>query len=92
MNQEQLISQTAASIGMQKNTVEQCLHGLVDEIENSLSKGEKVTVRRFGTLRISPHKQRNSIDPRTLKAMVTPATRRVKFDASQNLLNKIQEV
>lgn len=92
MNQEQLVNQTAANIDLQKTTVERCLHGLVDTIESSLEIGEKVTIRRFGTLRVSQHKQRNSIDPRTLDPIVTPATNRVKFDASQNLLDKIQGV
>lgn len=90
MNQEQLVAATAAKINEQKNTVERCLHGLVDTIESRLELGEKVTIRRFGTLRVSQHKQRNGIDPRTLDPIVTPATNRVKFDASQNLLDKIQ--
>lgn len=90
MNQEQLVAATAAKINEQKITVERCLHGLVDTIEDSLEIGEKVTIRRFGTLRISQHKQRNSIDPRTLDPIVTPAATRVKFDASQNLLDKLR--
>lgn len=92
MNQEQLISQTAANISLQKTTVEKCLHGLVDTIESNLELGEKVTIRRFGTLKISQYKQRNGIDPRTLDPIVTPATNRVKFDASQTLLDKLQGV
>lgn len=90
MNQEQLIRKTSANIDLQKNIVERCLHGLIDTIESSLEIGEKVTIRRFGTLKVSQHKQRNGIDPRTLEAIVTPACNRVKFDASQNLLDKLQ--
>lgn len=90
MNQDQLVARTAANISLPKTTVEHCLHGLVDSIESSLSEGEKITIRRFGTLRISQHKQRNGIDPRTLEPVITPATNRVKFDASKNLLNKLQ--
>ena len=81
---------TAAKINEQKIVVERCLHGLVETIESSLELGEKVTIRRFGSLRISQHKQRNGVDPRTLEPIVTPAGNRVKFDASQNLLDKIQ--
>ena len=90
MNQEQLVAKTAANISLQKTTVERCLHGLVDTIESSLEAGEKISIRRFGTLKVSQHKQRNGIDPRTLEPVITPATNRVKFDASQNLLDKIQ--
>jgi DNA-binding protein HU-beta len=90
MNQAELVAKTAANIDMQKSTVERCLHGLVDTIESSLEIGEKVTIRRFGSLRISQHKQRNGIDPSTLEPLVTPASNRVKFDASPNLLDKIQ--
>jgi DNA-binding protein HU-beta len=92
MNQEQLVSQTAASINMQKNTVERCLHGLIDTIESSLRNGEKVTIHEFGTLKITHHKERIRINPRTLEQLVIPANNRVKFDTSPKLLNKIQGV
>lgn len=92
MNQDQLVTATATSTGLKKITVERCLHGLVDTIQDSLELGEKVTIRRFGSLRISQHKQRNGIDPRTLESIITPSTNRIKFDASQVLLDKIQGI
>lgn len=90
MNQEQLISKTAVNTAVQKNTVEQCFDGLIDTIEESLIKGESVSIRRFGTLKVTQHKERNRVNPRTLERIVVAATNQVKFDSSRDLLDKIQ--
>lgn len=91
MNQQQLVAKTATNIVLPQNIVEQCLSGLIDTIEESLIKGESVTLRRFGTLKVTQHKERNGVNPRTQESIVIPAGGQVKFDASPSLLNKIQE-
>lgn len=91
MNQKELIATTASNIGMQKNIVSRCFHGLIETIESSLVTEESVMIRGFGTLRVSKRKQRKGVNPATGESLIIPASKHVKLDASRNLLDKIGE-
>lgn len=90
MNQEQLIDKTAANIGLQKTIVTRCLDGLLDAIADTLASGESVSIRRFGSFRVSQHQERNGINPHTLKPIIIPAIGYVKFTGGSELLSKVR--
>jgi nucleoid DNA-binding protein len=90
MNQEQLISQSASNNALQKNTVARCFDAIIDTIESALSEGESVTIRRFGTFKVTEHKQRNGVNPRNQEPIIIPANKQVKFNAGSELLGIVR--
>lgn len=90
MNQEQLISETALNNALQKTTVARCFDALIKTIESALAQGESVSIRKFGTLKVTEHKERNGVNPRTQELIVIPAKKQVKFDAGSELLSIVR--
>lgn len=90
MNQEQLICNAARRIGLPKTVVTKCFIASIDEIESALSEGESIFIRRFGSFKVTQHKERNGVNPRTLEPIVIPAIEHIKFTAGADLLSKVR--
>lgn len=59
-------------------------------IAEALIKGENVKIRKFGTFKITNHKERNGRNPKTGKSIRIPAKKVIKLNVAKELKNEIQ--
>ncbi len=78
-----LIQGVAAKTQKPKSEVTTVVDAALDEIKNCLEKGESVTLRGFGTFRVTERGERRGRNPRTGEEITIPAGKRVSFRASR---------
>ncbi len=79
MNKTQLVEQIAAETAMGKADVEKVLKTFIVTVQNSVKKGEKVSLPGFGGWSQTQRKARTARNPRTGAAVKVPAGKGVKF-------------
>lgn len=78
MNKGELIDSLVGATGESKRTVTSVVDGLVDTVQNTVKKGEKVTLPGFGTFERRNRSARTARNPQTgeeiqVKASKVPA-------------------
>ena len=73
MRKAELISQIALTTGYDKKTVTVITEGLMKEIKNSMSKGEEVYLRGFGSFVLKARKERMARDITARTSVFVPA-------------------
>ncbi|HET9770472.1 MAG TPA: HU family DNA-binding protein [Acidimicrobiia bacterium] len=79
MNKTQLVEQIAADTAMGKADVEKVIKSFIITVQNSVKKGEKVSLPGFGGWSQTQRKARTARNPRTGAAVKVPAGKGVKF-------------
>ncbi len=79
MNKTQLVEQIAADTAMGKPEVEKVIKSFINTVQNSVKKGEKVSLPGFGGWSQTQRKARTARNPRTGAAVKVPAGKGVKF-------------
>ena len=79
MNKTQLVEQIAADTAMGKPEVEKVIKSFIVTVQNSVKKGEKVSLPGFGGWSQTQRKARTARNPRTGAAVKVPAGKGVKF-------------
>jgi DNA-binding protein HU-beta len=79
VNKTQLVEQIAAETAMGKADVEKVLKTFIVTVQNSVKKGEKVSLPGFGGWSQTQRKARTARNPRTGAAVKVPAGKGVKF-------------
>lgn len=75
MNKQELINALAEKTGLKKKDVEAVLNGLLEEVTETLKKGEKVQFVGFGTFETRRRAGRTGRNPQTGEAiMIEEAT------------------
>ena len=64
---------------------------MLEKIAAALIKGEKVTLRNFGTFTVKYHKARNGVNPQTSASLAIPKKRVVKFNSCKALKEKVNK-
>ena len=64
---------------------------VINNIKNSLKKGERVELRDCFSLQRRTQKARRAINPRTLEKVNVPEKKTIHFKMSKNWLKKINE-
>ena len=72
-----------------KKDLEKFFNIILDEIKNSLKRGERVELRGFGMWSTHTQKPRISRNPRTGEKVNTPEKKTVHFKMSKELIKKI---
>lgn len=89
MNKSDLINEISNSTGLTKTKSCEAIDAMVNAIESSLSKGEKVTLVGFGTFDTSNRQSRSGRNPKTGTQITIPAKKVARFRAGLNLSNKV---
>ncbi len=89
MNKAELIEEVAGQTGLTKRTSGKAVDAVVSAISDCLTRGEKVTLVGFGTLRVTKKKARVGRNPQTGESINIPAKKVPKFVPSKNLKNKV---
>jgi len=79
VNKTQLVEQIATSTGVGKPDVEKVMKSFIDTVQQSVKKGEKVSLPGFGGWSQTQRKARTARNPRTGVAVKVPAGKGVKF-------------
>jgi DNA-binding protein HU-beta len=79
VNKTQLVEQIAADTAMGKPEVEKVIKSFINTVQNSVKKGEKVSLPGFGGWSQTQRKARTARNPRTGAAVKVPAGKGVKF-------------
>ena len=85
MNKRELVLTVAKETGLNKRDVERVIKALVDLIESSLVKGNKVILVGFGTFSVAKRKSRIIRNPKTGETIKIPDRKIPKFVASKVL-------
>jgi DNA-binding protein HU-beta len=79
VNKTQLVEQVATQTGVGKPDVEKVMKSFIDTVQQSVKKGEKVSLPGFGGWSQTQRKARTARNPRTGAAVKVPAGKGVKF-------------
>jgi len=90
MNKDKLVDVVSAKLGSTKSEAERAINATLDEITNSLSKGEEVTLTGFGAFAVSSRKARAGVNPRTGEKIQIAAVKVPKFRAGKNLKESVR--
>jgi DNA-binding protein HU-beta len=85
MNKRELVLTVAKETGLNKRDIERVIKALVDSIESSLVKGNKVILVGFGTFSVVKRKSRIIRNPKTGETIKIPDRKIPKFVASKVL-------
>lgn len=89
MNKGQLIVQIAEWSDITLVEAEEVLNNTINIIKNQLFRGHEVKIKDFGTFKVRTHKPRKFHNPKTLKSMKLPATKRLKFLTSEKFVKSL---
>jgi DNA-binding protein HU-beta len=79
VNKSQLVDKIVADTAMGKRDVEKVIGAFIDTVQQSVKKGEKVSLPGFGGWSQTQRKARTARNPRTGAAVRAPAGKGVKF-------------
>lgn len=80
---QDIIDQVAGRTNLKKSDVTKVLDEALSEIRTSLDNGEPVTLRGFGSFKVSERGARKGRNPRTGEEIDIPAGQRVTFKLSK---------
>lgn len=78
-----LVNQVSDKVNMRKADVEKVLNQTLAEIKSSLDKGESVTLRGFGSFKVTERAGRKGRNPRTGQEITIPPGKRISFKYSK---------
>jgi len=79
VNKSQLVDKIVADTALGKREVEKVIGAFIDNVQQSVKKGEKVSLPGFGGWSQTQRKARTARNPRTGAAVKVPAGKGVKF-------------
>ena len=85
MNKGELIEKMSKDLELPKTTCKAALESFIDNVEDSLKKGNNVVLTGFGTFTVLKRKERWGINPSTGAKMKILARKVPKFRAGKEL-------
>ncbi|MBQ7946048.1 MAG: HU family DNA-binding protein [Bacteroidales bacterium] len=90
MNKTELINAIAEKAGLSKADAKKALDAFVCSVEETLAKGDKLTLVGFGTFSVAEKAARTGINPATKATITIPAKKVAKFKAGAELAAKVK--
>jgi DNA-binding protein HU-beta len=85
MNLEDLNTAVAAATGMSKAAAAKAVAATLGSIQDSLTKGGKVSLTRFGVFEVAHRAARKGRDPQTGRTIAIAASNAVRFKPGKSL-------
>ena len=89
MNKQELVAQVASKTKLPKSKVLGVTDAIMETIEKSLKKGDKVQLVGFGSWQKAKRRARTGRNPQTGDPLTIPAKNVVKFHTGQHLYDII---
>jgi DNA-binding protein HU-beta len=90
MNKSNLIDGMAEDAGISKAAAKKGLESFLGNVQQSLKKGDRVSLVGFGTWSVSKRAAREGRNPQTGKTIKIPAKNVVKFKAGSDLQKSVK--
>ncbi len=90
MNKAELIRAIATDAGVSKSVASKVLDSMINNVTESLKKGDKVTLVGFGTFSVTKRKARTGRNPQTGEEIKIPARKVAKFRAGAKLAEAVK--
>ncbi|MCL4424368.1 MAG: HU family DNA-binding protein [Firmicutes bacterium] len=90
MNKAELVAAVSEKTGMTKKDSEKVLNAFVEVIEETLTKGDKVSLVGFGTFEVRERAERIGRNPQTGEEIKIAATRVPAFKAGKALKDSVE--
>jgi DNA-binding protein HU-beta len=91
MNKSDLVDAIAGHTGLTKSQSNDALEAVVNSIDATLAKGDKVTLVGFGTFSVAERAARTGRNPRTGKEIKIKAKKVAKFKPGAELAKKVNK-
>ncbi len=91
MFKQDLVNAIATKTGNTKVACEMMLNAFVETIEESLKKGEDVSLIGFGSFKVVDTKAKMGRNPKTGKEIKIPAGKKVKFTIGKVLKDSVKK-
>lgn len=91
MNKTDLINAVAGKQGNKKYVVKNVIDDIFDEIQAALIRGEKVTIRGFGTFEVKEFKAHPAVHPETKERIMVPSFQNVVFRPGDELTRSVRD-
>lgn len=85
MNKAELINSIAQKSKLTKKDSEEALNAILRSIEETLKKGEKISLVGFGSFEVKKRKARKGMNPQTKEEIKIPAKKVPVFRAGKGL-------
>ncbi len=86
MNKNLLVREISKNTNLTQKDCKLCLNAFVDIVNNSLKKGDIVTINGFGKFNVKTRKSRVGFNPKTLQKIIIPNKEVINFK-SYNYIN-----
>lgn len=86
MNKTELVAAIAEKTGLTKADAERALKVTIESIEESVSKGDSVSLVGFGTFKLSERKSRTGRNPKDGSTIKIPASKRPAWKAGKSFV------
>jgi DNA-binding protein HU-beta len=90
VNKTDVIEAVASRAGLSKADAGRALDAFISSVEDSLARGEKVTVTGFGTFEVRNRAARMGRNPQTGAPLHIPATKTPAFKAGKSLKDAVR--
>jgi DNA-binding protein HU-beta len=91
MTKQDLINSAAAASGVTKKVAQSVIDAMLDSIQDTLAKGDSVTITGFGTFRISKRAARKGVNPRNPEQTIDiPAMNLPAFKPGKTLKDAVR--
>ncbi len=90
MNKAELAEEVSGEVGLSKRETQKVIDAIIGTIGDTLSRGEKVTLVRFGTFRVRSRKARRGVNPQTRESIQMPAKKVPKFTPGKGLRQQVR--
>ena len=91
MTKADLINSIAEKANCTKKDAGVALDAIIDSIQESLIKGEKVSITGFGTFEVRERGEKACINPRTKEKMICPPSKAPAFKAGKTLKDAVNK-
>jgi len=90
VNKAELVDEVILYTGLTRRESREAVNAIISVITDSLARGERVTLVRFGTFQVGTRKERTGRNPQTGEAIQIPARKVPVFKAGKNLKEKVR--
>ncbi|MET1250468.1 HU family DNA-binding protein [Sporolactobacillus sp. STCC-11] len=91
MNKNELINKVAEKTGISKKETESVINEALDQVMDTLSKGEKVQFVGFGTFEVRQRASRTGRNPQTGETITIPSTSVPGFRAGNKFKDAVKK-
>ena len=90
MTKRDLAGRIAQKTGITQSLIQKVIDGLLNEITETLARGEGIELRNFGVFKIKNRKERTGRNPRTGETVAIPPKRVVYFKVGKILKERVK--